>query len=190
VVANVLQAAAAELAARGYTGFRVEDVAAVAGVNKTTIYRRWPTKADLVEATLRRIAPGFREPPDTGNFEQDLLDLLLREVLWQTQEGAGIIRVLLQEPSEPDLQRVLKQLYAETFRPWLAVIERWKARGELAADCDPFLLVEMVSLPPTMRIHHRAQTVDESMLRASVAIVVAGARSLAKTRKAAHRRRK
>ena len=41
---------------RGYAGLRVEDVAAKAGVNKTTIYRRWPTRADLVIAALTALA--------------------------------------------------------------------------------------------------------------------------------------
>ena len=46
VVRDVLRAAIEELSTNGYSALRVEDVAARAGVNKTTVYRRWPTKAD------------------------------------------------------------------------------------------------------------------------------------------------
>ena len=43
----VLEAAAELLTEVGYDKMRVEDVAARAGVHKTTVYRRWPTKAAL-----------------------------------------------------------------------------------------------------------------------------------------------
>ena len=44
VVRDVLDASAKELARVGYAALRMDDVAAAAGVNKTTVYRRWPTK--------------------------------------------------------------------------------------------------------------------------------------------------
>ena len=47
VVSAVLRMTLEVLGQEGYAGLRVEDVAARAGVNKTTIYRRWPTRADL-----------------------------------------------------------------------------------------------------------------------------------------------
>ena len=53
VVSDVLIATAEELTRVGYAAFRVEDVAARSGVNKTTIYRRWPTKPELVTAAVR-----------------------------------------------------------------------------------------------------------------------------------------
>jgi hypothetical protein len=52
VVQKILEAAREELATVGYRGFRIEEVAARAEVNKTTIYRRWPAKADLVREAL------------------------------------------------------------------------------------------------------------------------------------------
>src|SRR5690349_6416286 len=57
VVERVLLASAEVLGEVGYAAFRVEDVAARSGVNKTTIYRRWPTRPELVAATMRRIKP-------------------------------------------------------------------------------------------------------------------------------------
>ena len=50
VVRGILAAALEELASAGYRALRIEDVATRAGVNKTTVYRRWPTKEDLVRA--------------------------------------------------------------------------------------------------------------------------------------------
>ena len=49
VVHAVLEATLDELGLVGYGALSVEQVATRAGVNKTTVYRRWPTKAALVE---------------------------------------------------------------------------------------------------------------------------------------------
>ena len=60
VVSTVLRTTLEVLGEHGYAGLRIEDVAAQAGVNKTTIYRRWPTRADLVIAALTALSPRRR----------------------------------------------------------------------------------------------------------------------------------
>ena len=52
VVQRVLDATIAEMARVGYRALRIEDVAARAGVNKTTVYRRWPEKGALLREAL------------------------------------------------------------------------------------------------------------------------------------------
>src|SRR3954464_9891698 len=68
VVRDVLGAAAKELARTGYAALRVDGVAAAAGVNKTTVYRRWPTKPELVRATLQALTQGSMTTPDLGSI--------------------------------------------------------------------------------------------------------------------------
>src|SRR5271154_2611054 len=88
VVRDVTRATAAELARVGYEALRVEDVAAQAGVNKTTVYRRWPNKADLVAAVLRNAKGEPDELPDLGSVSADLLALLRGSVARaSTSEG-------------------------------------------------------------------------------------------------------
>lgn len=70
--ARVLRATLDVLAARGYRGLRIDEVAAAAGVAKTTIYRRWPTLAHLAVAAVEH-SLGPREAPDTGDPVQDLV---------------------------------------------------------------------------------------------------------------------
>ena len=65
VVADVLRVTLELIGEHGFAGLRVEDVAARAGVNKTTIYRRWPTRADLVVAALIELAT-----PPTGDRDR------------------------------------------------------------------------------------------------------------------------
>src|SRR3954464_11362465 len=76
VVAEVLSATLEVFAEQGYAGFSVEAVALRAGVNKTTIYRRWPAKSDLLGAALFALRDEDPEPPDTGALREDLVQVL------------------------------------------------------------------------------------------------------------------
>src|SRR5215475_4488000 len=75
VVRRVLDAAIVELARSGYAGFRMDEVVSTAAVNKTTIYRRWPSRAALIAALVDRMRAPLRDSPlpDTGRLESDLV---------------------------------------------------------------------------------------------------------------------
>src|ERR1051326_8266077 len=71
----ILSAALEELAEVGFEALSIEAVAARAGVGKTTIYRRWPSKMELALEALSMV---HTEVPviDTGNFRDDILTML------------------------------------------------------------------------------------------------------------------
>ena len=73
--AAVLGATADLLAEVGYEELTVEAVARRAGVHKTTVYRRWPTKPDLVADAARERSVQLVEVPDTGSLRGDLTAL-------------------------------------------------------------------------------------------------------------------
>jgi AcrR family transcriptional regulator len=75
--AVVLDAASDLLAERGYSGFSVEGVVDRTGIAKTTLYRHWPTRDDLLAAVIGQLA-GTGPLPDTGSVRQDLLDFFAR----------------------------------------------------------------------------------------------------------------
>src|SRR5580704_702465 len=70
---RVLSAAWGLLHAGGYPALNVDDVAERAGVAKTTLYRRWPTKDHLAIAAAAQIL-GEVPIPDTGNLRGDLTE--------------------------------------------------------------------------------------------------------------------
>ncbi|MES2171098.1 MAG: TetR/AcrR family transcriptional regulator [Actinomycetota bacterium] len=73
----LLDAALVELSEKGYGDFTVEGVAERAGTSRHVIYRRWPTRPDLVLAALRKNAHDDARPvPDTGSLRGDVLELL------------------------------------------------------------------------------------------------------------------
>ncbi|MBM2614094.1 TetR/AcrR family transcriptional regulator [Actinoplanes sp. LDG1-06] len=77
VIENVRAATLAELARAGFGGLTIEGVARAAGVNRTTIYRRWPTKAALLAAVVEPLLEQYDHDPRTGSVRGDVLAIML-----------------------------------------------------------------------------------------------------------------
>jgi AcrR family transcriptional regulator len=153
VVNEVLDATLVELSQAGYRALRIENVAARAGVHKTTIYRRWPEKVDLVEAALlRNFDDGFT-PPDTGALRTDLLEIAKHMVhVSLGPTGKSLVRMLMAEHNEPDVVRIVRSLRATKERVPRALFARAAARGELREGVDGDLIIGMLA----GTIHHMA----------------------------------
>src|SRR4051812_48249793 len=113
VVSDVLIATAEELSRVGYAALRVEDVAARSGVNKTTIYRRWPTKPELVAASVRAVWE-TPEVPDTGSLRNDFVASLKKTAAFAMSPiGRGLTRVIQMERAHPELEPIAIALRAD-----------------------------------------------------------------------------
>jgi AcrR family transcriptional regulator len=175
VVNGVLAAAVQELARAGYRGLRIEDVALRAGVNKTTIYRRWPTKVELVRAALASNAHRF-VLPQTGGLRSDLLAVGRNFVeLAGSPEGQSVIRMLVAEGSDPevaDLERLMRATFDAMPK---TVLANAVARGELAPDVDHMVVFDAF----IGAIHHRIfmmnEPVTEEFLARLVDVILLGA---------------
>jgi len=177
IVAKVLKTTAEELGRTGYAAFRVEDVALRSGVNKTTIYRRWPTKVDLVSAALLAFAEPPK-PPESGSVRKDLLALLENMVArMSTPLGRGIVRMLQVERADPELEIVTQRLSAEHLRVRHAVVERAIERGELPKGTNVELVTDLVFSPVFRRVHMGKKPVDARYMRAIIDVVLAGVKA-------------
>src|SRR4051795_12377935 len=76
----ILEAALAMLADVGYAQLRLDALAARAGVAKSTILRRWPSKAAVAAAAVQRLALQTAEVPGSSNLREDLQSLLSNAV--------------------------------------------------------------------------------------------------------------
>src|SRR3954462_2634237 len=160
VVSDVLIATAEELSRVGYASLRVEDVAARSGVNKTTIYRRWPTKPELVGASLRAVWE-TPEVTDTGSLKGDLLASLKKTASFAMSPiGRGLTRVIQVEHAHPELEPIARSL-REEFRDFRQVlVQRGIDRQELPADTDPRFLTDMMAAPIFYRLFTEGETVS------------------------------
>lgn len=129
----ILAAAVDELTESGYAGLTMDRVAARAGTNKNAIYRRWPSRLALGTAAYRRLAT--KVPlPDTGDLREDALELLRgANRHWSSPLGA-ILRELLAAAGGTSEFLAQLQDQSAVAAPWLTVIGRAVARGEVAPE--------------------------------------------------------
>lgn len=176
VVQQVLAATLELLADQGYAGLSFESIALKAGVAKTTIYRRWPTKPELVGAALLTLRDHDPETPDTGSVREDLFQVLrhwVRQLM--TPHRRAISQALMLSNADPELRTVVRRLREE--RPAIppVVLSRALKRGELPRGSDPQLITSALLGPLHARVFWKGEDVDDQFLRALVQLIVTGA---------------
>lgn len=116
----------------GYDRLTVDAVAAGARASKATVYRRWPSKAELVLAAFTEGVRQVVVAPDTGSLREDLL-VLGTLVRAQAELHASTISAVLSElPRNPALSEVLQQEFIEQRREVInQVFNQAVDRGEI-----------------------------------------------------------
>ncbi len=176
----VIAATLAELAESGYAGLSLEGVARRAGVHKTTLYRRWGTREDLVlEAILDQVGAHVAVA-DTGVLRDDLLELArtaARNAV--APEVAAMARTVAAEsPHNPRLAEANRRFWAERLAIDGVIVERAIGRGEIAEGTDPQQVIESVIGPIHLRLLLTDEPVDDDFLVHIVDVVVNGVRRL------------
>ncbi len=100
----------------GYAKATCERVATRAGVAKTTIYRRWPTKGDLIVDTL---LDAFGPPPLDGATRHEILESAIRwaaEKVGEPGTGAAFAGVFSDAVSDPALRTILATRFQEPYK--------------------------------------------------------------------------
>lgn len=130
----VLDAARAVLAERGFAGFSIDEVARRAGAGKPTIYRWWPTRADLLVEVYANERAARIEEPDTGTLAGDL-SALARSLLaaWRGTPAGAALRGTVAEAQASDaaLVTLWERLLPLTLKPVRAALAAATRRGEI-----------------------------------------------------------
>lgn len=119
----------------GYDRLTVDEVAATAHASKATVYRRWPTKAELVLAAFVEGVSQDAEPPDTGSLREDLIRIG-DTVCAQSKQHAATMRAVLGEVSRnPALNDAMQSQLVDQRRAMMKKVLRQAVdRGELEAE--------------------------------------------------------
>jgi AcrR family transcriptional regulator len=129
---ELLAVTLALLQEHGYDRLTVDAVAAAARASKATVYRRWPSKAELVLAAFIEGVRQVAVHPETGTLRGDLLQLgnLIRQ---QACQQAGTMRAVLVEVSRhPALQDALQQQFLDQRKALIQEVLRDAVlRGEI-----------------------------------------------------------
>jgi AcrR family transcriptional regulator len=131
----------------------VEAVAAKAGVGKTTIYRRWPSKDELVIAAIQDvIAPVV--PPDTGDIREDLVGLATLALRFMNHSAVGAMfpRMAGEVAGRTPLgRRYVKDVIAPRRGQIRLLITKAIERGQIRADLDVALITDALAGPIVLR---------------------------------------
>jgi len=178
----VLAAAFSELIDSGYAAVSVEAVASRAGVNKTTIYRRWPTLDDLLVDALTTWSLEAFTDPDTGSIETDLL-ALGRELADVLNGGVGrqvAALVLTAGLRSAQLREATRRYFDHQALRATPTVNRAIDRGELPANTDANALLTTFRAPLFYRMVTTGDPIDEDLIAqaARVALMAARAGSL------------
>jgi AcrR family transcriptional regulator len=148
----------------GYAGATMDRIAAGAGVAKTTIYRRWPSKGALIADCL---LDAFGPVPTEGEQRAEIMASAIRWIAGKIGEpgvGAAFAGVFSDAVSDPELREVLAARLQEPYRLALqealdeprervllfidvvtgTLLHRMGMTGEPMADTDVTALIEMV----------------------------------------------
>jgi AcrR family transcriptional regulator len=151
----ILTAARELLIEEGFASFRLEHVAARAGVGKATIYRRWASKEALAQDLLTQLAGPHIEVADSGDTRDDLLAAVTNPMraVTETDFGPVIKAMLSQIASNPRIGDPFRASVVEARRAEIAkVIQRGIARGDLRPDADPGVATELLVGPVYFRL--------------------------------------
>ena len=156
--------------------FTVEAVALRAGVAKTTIYRRWPTKNALVAAAIDQRYLGHVEVPDEGSLAGDLATMLRTSYAVMVRGPGRVLEPLIrQSASQPEVAEAVRALMHRRRRAYVQVLNRAVARGELPPDTPHELIVDLLLGPFWFRMLVTGDPIHRSDIDAIVALVLAGA---------------
>lgn len=151
--AAIFEATLAELAEVGYARLTMERVAARAHASKMSLYKRWPSRRELVIAALRHRDRTPEAPPDTGNLRDDVLAFLrrmARQLDGMLGEAArGLMTETLIDPGTTAAARA--GAFAVRDSAIRGILDRAAARGEIRADA---ITPQLVSLAPALLDHH------------------------------------
>lgn len=145
---TVLDVTAELLFERGFAGVSVDEIVRRSGVAKTTIYRHWPTRADLLRDACSTIGTPL-DVPDTGSFEADVTALITNFVhLLRTAKWTSVLPSVIDAAErDPDIAAMYSRLQEGYSAPLQTVIERAVQKGELSKTTDAALLIAAVIGP-------------------------------------------
>jgi AcrR family transcriptional regulator len=173
----ILAATFSELIDSGYAAMSVEAVAARAGVNKTTIYRRWPTLDDLLVDALATWSLEAVPDPDTGSIETDLLALgkQLAEVL---NGGVGrqvVALVLTAGLRSAQLGQTTQRYFGQQAERATPIVTAAIERGELPANTDADVLLTTFRAPLFYRMVTTGDPIDEDLITHAARVTLTAA---------------
>ena len=171
----ILESTVELLAEGGFNRLTMGGIAERAGAGKSTIYRRWSSKEEVVLAAVEEFVTTLT-PPDTGALRSDLIALLEKTARrYQSPTGQAVLGLAAELLHNESLARTFRE---EVLRPRRAAVrtllERGARRGELRADVDLELVIDLLYGPLNYRLLVTGYDTSETFVAELVDAVLLG----------------
>jgi AcrR family transcriptional regulator len=144
----ILDAALEQLSTVGWSGLTMEGVAAGAQTGKAAVYRRWPSKEDLVADALQAGLPTLDVAADHGNIREDLFQLCRRVRDAMYSRSGFALRSVLYECDIATAERfhgvIVRGVIEPSNRLFREVVRRGVTRGEVRPDVTGDLVFDVI----------------------------------------------
>src|SRR3954449_12745755 len=170
---RILQETLAMLADVGYARLRLDALAERAGVAKTTILRRWPSKAAVAAAAVQRLALQTADVPESHNLREDLQALLSNAVAAFTGGTGRFVPALIRESGHhPEIADLLATVIQTRRAAYRRVLNRAIARHDLHPDVDQEVIIDLLVGPLWTRLLITRQPVTQALVEEIVDAVL------------------
>jgi AcrR family transcriptional regulator len=160
------------LGAYGYSRLTLDELAARSGVAKTTILRRWPSKAAVAVAGVERLALQSVDVPNSGTLRGDMHALLQSAVdTFARRRGQFVLARGRHHPEIANLLDTVLHTRRQAYRKVLALAI---ACGELAPSVDQDLLTDLLTGPIWLRLLITGDPITPEYVDSNVDAALAG----------------
>jgi AcrR family transcriptional regulator len=189
--ASVLKVTAELLTETGLGGVSVDEVARRSGVAKTTIYRHWPTRSDLLIEACSRLGTE-QEVPETGSLDGDISALLtnLAELLRTARWASVVPSVIDAAERDADVAAIHGRIQRGHARPFQEVIARATRNGEISPSVDSAAMIAALIGPLFYRRWFSRESLDASFVKDVVRRAIEFAKPRASPHSRSNRRRR
>jgi AcrR family transcriptional regulator len=165
----VFDATLALLTERGAKALTFEAVAAAAGVNKTTIYRNWPTRTALILAAAKDRSEALITTRSTGNVERDLVAFLKSVAANITSPlGWALVIATLNEADSPEVRGAREAFWRARFEAADDLAREALNDGRSASGTQVGAFIERLIGPLFLRVFITGAPVNDAFIRAIV----------------------
>ncbi len=170
---SVLKATSDLLTESGLGGVTVEDVSRRSGVAKTTIYRHWTTRSELVIDACSQISTK-QDVPDTGSFEGDITAFLtsMAELLCTARWSSVVPSMIDAAERDPEIAKIHSIIQMGHTAPLQEIITRAARNGEIPTSTDPSTMIAALLGPLFYRRWFSREPLDDPFVKAVAQSVI------------------
>lgn len=169
----MLQTATELVLETGVRGFTVDEVARRSGVAKTTIYRHFPSSAELMITAMDSMIAPF-PTPDNGSLRADLIEFIgtVLPIFSEPALRPVMLDILAESARNPEVAALHRAMMENRLGSMRAIYEQARSRGEIAADLDFDSAFTHIEGPFVARWMMRPETMGDVDIEATVGRIV------------------